>query len=297
MGVIKCEEQARERTQSGKDGGSYEYTRGFMVYVDAVDTPLPDITNSAGINFRDPYPDDPSCVAMEFSTQPTSESLLHYTIKVKYTAPPKPPDPNNDPGEDPTLLPPIPYKWTASTSISQSPAPGIDETGADVLNSAGEAIRPFNIDVAIFHLTLEVPYAGLGWLRDAKTYTGNCNSGPWMGGAQNTWRCAGYSAQPQSDNNAGITRSWWQVKIDFAYNPKQWDVILPDMGYAQKVTDDGTPSAAGAKNARIKGQDGKPLAHPVALVNGVAAGPGVAPGILSFRFHKLVDFSIFPTIG
>jgi hypothetical protein len=295
MAVIKCEELARERTQSGKDGGSYEYTRGFLVYVDSVDTPLPDITNSAGINFRDPYPDDNTCVAMEFSTQPTSESLLHYTIKVKYTAPPEPPQ--GDQAEDPSLLPPIPYKWTASTTVSQVPAPEQDSRNIPVLNSAGEAIRPFNIDVATFHMTLEVPYAGLGWMRDAKIYTGNCNNGPWMGGISNSWRCAGYSAQPQSDNNNGVTRSWWQVKIDFAYNPKGWDIILPDMGYAQKVTDDGTPSMAGTKNARIKGQDGKPLAHPVGLLNGVAVGQGNAPGQLRFRFHELLDFSVFPTIG
>jgi hypothetical protein len=93
-----------------------------------------------------------------------------------------------------------------------------------------------------------------------------------------------------------VTRSWWQVKIDFAYNAKGWDVILPDIGYSQRVGDDGTPSAAGTKNARIKGQDGKTPAHPVGLLNGVAVPTGQSPGVLRFRFHKLLDFSHFPAI-
>ncbi len=100
MAIIYTKELPRERSQSGKHGETYTYTRAFLVRTDDPSEPLPNITNAPGFAWLDDHPDDASVGALEFDTTPADDSSLLYYVKVKYGARPytAPPD---DPPETP----------------------------------------------------------------------------------------------------------------------------------------------------------------------------------------------------
>jgi hypothetical protein len=270
MGVVWCRELPRERSQSGKFGETYTYTRAWLVRVDDPSTSLVDITNAAGINYLDEHPDDANCKALEFDTKPTDDTGLIYTYSVKYQVPPI----NSEGGEDqPGYIDgmmKIPI-WSASSSITTGPcALGIN-------NSAGQPLEGIEQEFAEFRLTkTEYFLTHTGWMSDAKTYTNKVNSDSWNGGSARTWKCQGMSAQLQTENSGSGTINYWEVTWEFAYRSSTWNCLALDIGFMQKVGSDGVPSASGEKWKEIPGVDGKPVKQPVALASGVAVAPGTA---------------------
>jgi hypothetical protein len=298
MAVVSCVEIPRERSQSGKFGETYRYTRGWMVRVDSVSTPLPMITNAHGVSFLDPHPDDATCKAMEFSTKPESNSLLHYTVSVTYFAPPEPAA--GEDGKPPEFLPGIPTVWTATSSVGSYPVKA-DISGKVIANSAGTPFDKVEAERASFKLSLKRPWPDYSWQALAMNYTNAVNSDAWMGMPARCWKCQGMSATPETQNEAGVTRSYWMTSWEFEYRaPEQdadkvthpgWDLTLIDRGFQCRVDENGIPDPSPSnKIGTVRDAKGQPLKEPVGLRDGMAVTPPANPATLSFQIYRALPF-------
>ena len=307
MAVVSCVELPRERSQSGKFRETYRYTRAWMVRVDDVNTPLKDISNAPGVSFLDPHPDDPTCRAMEFSTKPDSNSLLHYVVTDTYYAPPAAAD--GDSGKPPELLPGIPTLWSATSSVGSAPLI-FDATGRMLKNSSGVPFPSAEADCAGFKLTLKRPWADYTWQALAMRYTNAVNSDTFMGQPARSWKCQGMSATPETQNAAGVTRSYWSTSWEFEYRlPKKvvtsnaagvdtvteypgWDLPLMDMGYTAHVDESGQPDPSpGNAIGTIRDKKGQPIKEPMGLRNGFAVTPPDTGDVLVFRPYVALPFT------
>lgn len=302
MAVVSCHELPRERSQSGKFNETYRHTRGFMVRVDDPATPLPDVTNSCGINFLDPHPDDLSCVAQEFNTKPESNSLLHYTVSITYYARPKSTD--SEDGTPPEFLPGLPTVWTATSSIGTAPLL-VDIHGNAIKNSADTPIPNLSYERAMFKLSLKRPWPDMSWAPIAKQYTNAVNSDTWMGSPPLAWKCQGMSAAPQTQNEAGVTRFYWETSWEFEYRAPWrgytdgkatthpgWSLGVIDKGFQARVDEDGNPDPSPLfKIGTVRDKKGQPIKEPVGLRGGNAIDFGQEPDTLEFRVYPELPFS------
>ena len=301
MGVVSCVEIPRERSQSGKFRETYKYTRAWMVRVDDVATPLPAITNANGVNFLDDHPDDASCKAYEFQTKPEGNSLLHYTVSVTYYAPPLDSS-TGDAGKQPEFLPGIPTVWTATSSVGSYPVKA-DVNGKPIKNSAGTPMDKLEADRACFKLSLKRPFADYSWQPLAVMYTNAVNSDTWMGQPARSWKCQGFSAAPETSNEAGITRSYWMVQIEFEFRAPEkdskgtthpgWDLTVLDRGYVCRVDENGIPDISPIyKMGTIRDKKGQPIKEPVGLDGaGNAVTPPADPATLVFQVYRALPFT------
>jgi hypothetical protein len=298
MAVVSCVEIPRERQQSGKFGETYKYQRGWMVRVDDVATPLPDITNANGVAFLDPHPDDTSCLAYEFQTKPDGNSLLHYTVSVTYYAPPLDSS-EGDGGKQPEFLPGIPTVWTATSSVG-STSLRADVNGKIIQNSAGVPFPKLEADQACFRLALKRPWADYTWQGVAMQYTNAINSDTWMGQPPGCWKCQGMSAAPETSNEAGVTRSYWMtnwefeyrapVKDNYAFTHPGWALVLLDEGYQGRVNSAGLPYPAGTFGT-IRDSKGQPIKEPAGLYEGNVRVPPASPNVLAFNIYRSLPFT------
>jgi hypothetical protein len=274
-----------------------------MVRVDDVATPLPAITNANGVNFLDPHPDDASCLAMEFQTKPEGNSLLHYTVTVTYFAPPAAaPGSGESGGTPPELLPGIPSVWTATSSVGSYPVRA-DVNGKVIANSAGTPLPKLEADRACFKLTLKRPFGDYSWESMAVNYTNAVNSDTWMGQPARCWKCQGFSASQETQNEGGLTRSYWMVSIEFEYRAPEkglsgkthpgWDLTVLDQGYQCMVDENGKPDMSPSnKIGTIRDAKGQPIKEPVGLDGfGFAVTPPRDPAILVFQIYKALPFT------
>lgn len=283
MAVVWCRELPKERSQSGKFRETYEYTRAWLVRTDTLDTPLPDITNAAGISYLDSHPDDASCKALEFTTQAADDSGLLFMVRTKYSAPPADQGDNEEEEEQEQTVPGIMRNpvWSGSSTVRSVPIYK-DKDGDIITNSAGDPLEGLEGDEAEFRLTLTgYALSHASWMECGRLYTNAVNSDTWNGGEPRTWKCQGLSAQLQTVNKEGETFIFWEVTTEFAYRADTWDLKPWDIGFHERVTDDGTPSQAGTKRRAIVGQDKKPVKQPVALANGIALPAGTPPEVIN----------------
>ena len=300
MAVVSCVELPRERSQSGKFRETYRYTRAWMVRVDDVNTPLKDISNAPGVSFLDPHPDDPTCKAMEFSTKPDSNSLLHYVVTDTYYAPSEPAA-KEDGSKPPELLPGIPTLWTATSSVG-SHALKADVNGKVIANSAGVPFDKLESDVACFKLSLKRPWADYTWQSLAIRYTNAVNSDTFMGQPARCWKCQGMSATPETQNEAGVTRSYWMTTWEFEYRAPEkdsdgaihpgWDLQLVDRGFQCRVDESGQPDPSPINPiGTIRDKKGQPIKEPVGLRGGDAVTPPAEPDTLVFQIYRALPFT------
>lgn len=276
MAVVWCRELPRERSQSGKYQETYVYTRSYMVRVDDPTTPLPDVTNAAGFNWRDPHPDDPSCRAMEFDTKCADDSGLIYRIDIKFYVPPVDGGDPDDPEGSGFMRAMI---WTGSSAAKTIPAKKLN--GQCIKNSAGDPLEGLEMETIEPRLSLKMYYPDHIALMSAyMTYTNTTNSGEWNGGDLETWRCLGCSFQPVSENVAGVSYTFWEVNWEFAYDATTWRLKPWDVGFAELCDESGVATGSGDKRKAILGQDKKPVRQPVALGGGVALPVGSTPLIV-----------------
>lgn len=298
MSIEWFQEIMEARGQRGKFQETYEYPRAFLIRTNDPFEPLPDITNAVGVNYLDPHPDDPSCVAMEFETKPVDKSGLLYRCDVKYYAPPADATPQaeeeeGEPGSIPGLMKyPI---WSGGSSAKTVPAL-IDRFGDEITNSAGDPLEDLTVEITEPRLTLRQYYASHSTVLDLqRTYSDTVNNATWNGGAEKTWRCLGCSFQVQTENVGGVSYVYWEVTWEFAYDRNNWNLKPWDLGFAERCTSAGVPSASGDKRKTIVGQDGKTVKQPVALASGVALPPGSPPQVINAgagaEFYEPKDFS------
>lgn len=282
MAVVWFRELPRERSQSGKYRETYVYKRAWLIRVDHPATPLPDITNAAGVSWLDAHPDDDTCKALEFETKPNDSTGLLYTYTVTYQVPPvdnKDNGGDDEPGSISQLMK-VPI-WSAGSSVVTAPC-WKDKDGDPILNSAGDRLEDLSKEEAEFRLTLTQYYPShTSWTGYARTYTNAVNSDTWNGGAARTWKCQGCSAQIGSENVDSATLVYWEVTWEFAYREDTWDLKPWDVGFHEKCDVNGTPSQSGDKRKTVYTVDKKPVKQPVALQGGVALPPGSEPVVIN----------------
>lgn len=281
MAVVWCRELPKERSQSGKYKETYEFTRAWIVRVDDPATALPDITNATGIAYKDPHPDDGSCVALEFTTQASDDSGLLFVVRVKYYTLPVDQGEGNEeqPGQIPGLMrSPV---WSGSSSVVSVPI-FKDKAGDIITNSAGDPLEGLEAEAAEFRLSLTMYFLGhTGWASLGRQYTNAVNSDTWNGGAPKTWKCQGCSAQLQTENKEGTSFIFWETAWEFAYRADGWNLMPWDVGFHERVDSSGTPTSSGTNRRVIVGQDKKGVRQPVALANGIALPPGTPPEVIN----------------
>lgn len=293
MSILWTREIPKERTGSSKFNEGQSYTRAYLVRTDSPTESLVDILNAPNIPYLTPYPNDPSALMQKLSAKPADESGLLYVVSLDYEKlnPDQADPPSNPPPGSMEFRPPV---WGGSSSVVTEPIYK-DKNGVVMSNSAGDPLEGLQAERAEEKLTLTQYYAThAGWQQLARNYTNAINNAAWNGGAAKTWKCQGCSKKLNIENKDGATTVYWEITWEFAYRADLWTLKPWDIGFAEKVDDNGTPSMAGTKRAQIKGQDGKGVRQPVALAGGVAkpAGqpPDVANGGAGFDVYPELDF-------
>lgn len=299
MAIVFSREIPKERSASGKKKDGDEYSRAFWVRTDSTTESLVDVSNAPGIAYYDPHPDNPAAVMDSYDIKAADDSGLLYVVSFKYKkfSPDEQEDP--DPGK-PGSLPFKPPLWGGSSSVTTGPVRPNDNgefkdlNNNKISNSAGDPLEGLEQEYAEERLTLTQYYnthAGNdGWMARARGYTNAVNNADWNGGGPRTWKCQGCSKKLNIETIEGTTLIYWEVTWEFAYRADEWTLKPWDIGFAQLVDDEGTPTGSGTKRAQIKGQDGKGVRQPVALNNGIAKAAGEPPDALEFFVYPEVDF-------
>lgn len=281
---------------SGKFGETFHFTRKFKVRCDTLTTSKADIVNAVGVSYGDAHPDFSPCLAMEFDCADGDESGLWWDVTWKYYVPP--PDEKPDPE---TNLPVD--SWSATGGTTTGPC-WKDKDGVVITNSAGDPLEDLEQEHAEFGWTLTKNYTSTSWQTTAMDYSNAVNSTDWVAvGDTRCWKCSFKGATEKSVTLPNGTEiPYWEVHWEFFYRAPTveedfsttpgWDLTPWDIGFAQKVDDDGTPTQSGTKRAAIQGQDKKPVKSPVALDgNGMAKPAGEKPDALQFRVYKEQPFA------
>lgn len=302
MAIQEVWEDYGKRTASGKNGESSTFTRVFLVQSDDPEESMSTIRDATGIGWDAPHPDDQSSTAQAFSVDPADESGLLWTVSITYEPPDPdktepPDDPENPQTGDPWFKLPI---WSAGSSVVAVPIfeHYVDNSNvqkAVITNSAGDPLENLEAEAAEFRLSLtQYFFHHASWLSKAVSYTNAVNSDAWHGMPPGSWKCQGVGAQVA--NTAG--QVYWELTWEFAYR-ETWRCMPWDLGFHERVGEDGQPSYTGTKRKAIVGQDKKPVKQPVALNNGVAIGPGAAPMVINngqgVRVYREMPFT--PAFG
>jgi hypothetical protein len=290
MGIVFVREIPKERAASGKRKDGDEYSRGFWVRTDSTTESLVDISNAPGVAFNDPHPDNSTCVMDSYDIKPADDSGLLYVVTFKYKKfnPDEQENPDPDKPGSMEFKPPV---WGGTSSVVVEPIYK-DKNGDIMTNSAKDPLEDLQAERAEERLTLTQYYASHnGWMQLSRDYTNAINDAAWNGGAARTWKCQGCSKKLNIETKDGATLVYWELTWEFAYKADEWTLKPWDIGFAQLVDDDGTPTGSGTQRAQIKGQDGKAVRQPVALNNGIAKAAGEAPDALEFFVYEEKDFA------
>jgi hypothetical protein len=296
MAIVWSDEILKDRTLSGKRKDGNSYKRAFLVRTSSPTDSLLLIGGAPGIQYGDLHPDDTTASVQSYDVKPADDSGLLYVVSFDYEK--FNPDEEEEP-EKPGSMEFKPPAWGGSSSVVTEPVYK-DIFGDVMCNSAGDPLEGLQAERAEEKLTLTQYYASHSdWMQLARTYTNAVNDVAWNGGAEETWKCQGCSKKLNIENKDGATLVYWEITWEFAYKADNWRLKPWDIGFAQKVDDNGNPSTSGTKRAQIKGQDGKGVRQPVALVGGVAKDAGEPPNIandgIGFLVYEKRDFA--PVFG
>ena len=294
MAVVNYVEILGGTGVSGKFGETFHFTRKFKIRCDTLTTTKTAIGDYVGIVYGESHPEFSPCIAMEFDLSPGDESGLWWDLTWKYYNPP----PEHSP--DPTTQ--IPKdSWSATGSTATGPC-WKDKDGVVITNSAGDPLEDLEREIAEFGWSLTKNYLGTSWQSVARNYSNAVNDAFWSGAGVRCYKCAFKGAQLKRFTlPSGTDLDYWETSWEFTYRPATlnaetntwipgWDLTPWDIGFAQKVANDGTPSGSGTKRAAIQGQDHKPVKNPVALQGGIAKAAGQPPSALQFRVYQEMDF-------
>lgn len=288
MAIVWTREIPKERSASGKFKDGTNYKRAFLVRTDNPTESLVDISNAPGIAFQDLHPDDSTANMESFDIKPADDSGLLYVVSFDYAK--FNPDEQEPPEGTPGGLDYKPPVWGGSSSVTVEPIYK-DNAGNVMTNSAGDPLEGLQAERAEERLTLTQYYAlHTDWMQLARDYTNAVNDGAWNGGGPRTWKCQGCSKKLNIETKDGVITVYWEVTWEFAYKADEWTLKPWDIGFAQLVDEEGTPTGSGTQRAQIKGQDGKGVRQPVALNGGIAKAAGQPPDALEFFVYPEEDF-------
>lgn len=294
------------RTSSRRYGEVGNYERSFTLTYDDPPTSVTQIENDLGITMGMPHPENDGAIVIGIDVDPLDDSGLLWRVRLSYGEKPADkddPEPGEPPGEGEPTPPPVIRRqplWSASSSTTSVPCFQHYTNGngglETITNSAGDPLEGLDCEAAEFRISLTQYYhSHEQWMTTAVNYTNAVNSDTWHGKAPGTWKCQGCSAQIETAG--GVV--FWAVTFEFAYRDT-WNLTPWDVGYNERVGDDGVPSMTGTKRRGIVGQDRKPTKHPVALGGGVALPAGTKPNVinngLGVRVYREMPFFYFGQI-
>jgi hypothetical protein len=122
----------------------------------------------------------------------------------------------------------------------------------------------------------------------AVALTNTINFSPYLGGAANTWKCAGIAATRESKLVGTQVVNYWSFTTTLIYRQTGWNLLLPDMGFNALV---------GGQKRRVMTFDfenSEWVASPVPMgLDGLGAQTFGAPAILTRRVYRQVNFNTY----
>jgi hypothetical protein len=291
MSIEWIRETSAEIEYSGESQGPRRATRSWLFKVTTPDVSPALISTSIPVAFNEPHPQVAGIRARKFRVRPSDSTGMLWSAVVEYETAPDAESPDNPTSNG---LPGRPPVWSGSSSVTTGPvykqrsnATDATRNGPMMTNSAGDPLEDLTAEFAEERLTLTGYYAShTDWMADSKLFTNCCNSDTWNGGGPYTWKCQGCSKKLNAETaENGATLIYWEVTWEFAYRAEGWQLRPWDIGFAEKVDDEGVPSGSGTKRRTIRGQDGKGVRQPVALNNGIAKEAGEPPDALEFYVY------------
>jgi hypothetical protein len=294
MGVEWIRETARDAQFTRGEDGKTTAARSWLAKTDSPATSAQEVIEAAPVSVGSVLSGDSDLRCTQVRARANSPDGMLWTVTADYEVRPDPeaPPPDDLSGQ---FKAPI---WSASSTVSNQ-AIYTDRFGNTITNSAGDPLEDVTADVAEFRLTLTTFFLShTQWVGPGRIYTNAINNNVWNGGAPEEWKCQGFSAKLNAEEISGSTVIFWEVNIEFAYKAGGWNPRPWDIGFAQRVNDEGVPSSTGTKRAQIKGQDNKPVRQPVALNNnGIALPAGQKPLVINngngVDYYLPLDFSVF----
>lgn len=291
MAVVSCHEVIAGTTASGKYGESIRLTRKWTVRLDNPSTNKGLIVGANGVSWGDPHPDLAACRAMEFEISNTDDVGLRWMVTVTYYIPP----PQKQVSEN---VVPEDY-WEASGGTATVPCfEDVQDPPQTICNSAGDPLEGLERERSEFAWTLTKFYTDDSWATDAVNASNTVNDASWSGGEEKTWKVEFKSAKLREISNTDAENpvvKCVETHWEFRYDASTWKAKPWDVGFMEKVNDQGQPSSAGTKRRAIVGKDNKPVKQPVALSGGVAKAAGEKPDVINggegVDIYKSSDFS------
>lgn len=152
------------------------------------------------------------------------------------------------------------------------------DNGQPALNSAFDPVDGLTAETSMVKMTYTNTICEDPNFSALLAYTNTCNSGSFLGGADYTIKCNGYTCD--YDPKTAL----WNVSVEFLYNPKGWQIEYYDAGFNEL-----SPTVFDRK--AITDIPGNPVTKPVALNNdGTAKNPGEEPDIRKLYPYKTADF-------
>jgi hypothetical protein len=293
MGVEWIRESSRDAQFTSAEDGKTRAARSWLAKTDSPATTAIQVAGAAPVSVGDVLGGGSDLRCTSVRARANGADGMLWTVTAEYEVRPDPEGDEPPPGGGQFKVP----IWSASSTVSNQ---GIyqDRFGDTIVNSAGDPLEDVTADVAEFRLTLTTFFLShTEWVGPGRSYTNSINNANWNGGAAEEWKCQGFSAKLNVEEIAGATTPFWEVNIEFAYKAGGWNPQPWDIGFAQRVDDQGVPSGSGTKRAQIKGQDNKPVRQPVALAGGVAKPAGQPPDVINngngVDYYVPRDFSVF----
>lgn len=152
------------------------------------------------------------------------------------------------------------------------------DNGQPAVNSAFDPVDGLTAETSMVKMTYTNTICENPNFPALLAYANTCNSGSFLGGADYTVKCNGYSAD--YDPKTAL----WSVSVEFLYNPKGWQIDYYDAGYNELG-----PTVF--ERQAITDIWKNPVTKPVALNNdGTAKNPGDEPNVRKLYPYKTADF-------
>ena len=271
-----------------KFGDAPTASRQFAVTLDDPDTPTQEILDAVGIKHGDYHPEYTYLRCIEGSVTENSPDPWHAEISYSYELPALGGNPEFN--TNPLARRDV---WSFSTGGAQIPAlvyyNEFDEQQA-LVNSAGDYFEGMTTEEAEVRASIAGNRAAFP-LGIAAAVTNTVNSGSYLGAPAYTWKCAGISAQQQSEVVNGVEINYWSVTVELIYRQSGWPLLLPDVGWT--YIDGGEKAGVwvrGPYGEKIAASNPQPLAE-----DGTLKCPGstCVPTILERRVNRQADFSLY----
>jgi hypothetical protein len=272
------------RTFQHRLGESPTAERRFVVTMSTPNTPHQSVINSVGVGFGSAHPEYNFLRMTDASLSENNETPYHVEVVCKYELLKQEYEPN------PLARPDV---WSFSTGGAAVPATSFFDAGdkrKPLVNAVGDLFETATTEESEVRATISANRANFP-LAIAAYVTNAVNNGPYLGGQQYCWKCAGIGAQQSVEMVNDVEVRYWQLTTELVYRASGWPLLLAHVGF--NFLENGKKLRA---FVIFRDEDGVetrvPSANAVALNgNGTMKAAGEQPDIISRRVHRAVDFS------